>query len=162
MPGRTVDSASLFFFHETVPGSRNSEWPTLAFCVHSPFPCDGPKKMNPNSLVGVKRRMVLPSTLVAEFEEIARPNTIRSPYGIETCGILAGRVVSFFFFFIKHRHRNTGWGLSCFLYPSPTSVNDLQVKFARFFFKNQRYGTVVPAGPCSFCFLNTKKSSRTV
>lgn len=38
--------------------------------------------------------MVLPSTLVAEFEKIAKPNTDKPPYGIETCGILAGKLVS--------------------------------------------------------------------
>lgn len=38
--------------------------------------------------------MVLPSNLVAEFEKIAQPNTDMPPYGIETCGILAGRLVS--------------------------------------------------------------------
>lgn len=41
-----------------------------------------------------ERKVVLPSTLVAEFEKIARPNTDLPPYGIETCGILAGRLVS--------------------------------------------------------------------
>lgn len=45
------------------------------------------------SVFGVKRRVVLPSTLVAEFERIAKPNTDEGPYGIETCGILAGRLV---------------------------------------------------------------------
>ncbi|CAN0536705.1 unnamed protein product, partial [Scytosiphon promiscuus] len=42
----------------------------------------------------MKRKLVLPSTLVGEFEKIARPNTDRPPDGIETCGILAGRLVS--------------------------------------------------------------------
>lgn len=40
----------------------------------------------------MKRKLVLPSTLVGEFEKIARPNTDRAPDGIETCGILAGRL----------------------------------------------------------------------
>ena len=48
----------------------------------------------PRSLLGLKRKMVLPSTLVAEFEKIAKRNTDRPPYGIETCGILAGKLVS--------------------------------------------------------------------
>lgn len=47
------------------------------------------------SVFGVERRVVLPSSLVAEFEKIAKYNTDRPPYGIETCGILAGRLVSF-------------------------------------------------------------------
>jgi len=38
--------------------------------------------------------VVLPSTLVEEFEKIAQPNTDLPPYGIETCGILAGKLVS--------------------------------------------------------------------
>lgn len=37
---------------------------------------------------------MLPSTLVGEFEKIAKPNTDLPPYGIETCGILAGKLVS--------------------------------------------------------------------
>ncbi|CAN0265774.1 unnamed protein product, partial [Laminaria digitata] len=41
---------------------------------------------------GVKRKLVLPSTLVSEFEKVAKPNTDRLPDGIETCGILAGRL----------------------------------------------------------------------
>lgn len=36
---------------------------------------------------------MLPSQLFEVFERIARPNTNREPYGIETCGILAGKVV---------------------------------------------------------------------
>ncbi|CAM9366650.1 unnamed protein product [Discosporangium mesarthrocarpum] len=38
-----------------------------------------------------KRKVVLPSSVVMDFEEIARPNTLLEPDGIETCGILAGR-----------------------------------------------------------------------
>ena len=47
-----------------------------------------------SSSFSVERKVVLPSNLVAEFEKIAQPNTDLPPYGIETCGILAGRLVS--------------------------------------------------------------------
>ncbi|CAM9279802.1 unnamed protein product [Scytosiphon promiscuus] len=47
---------------------------------------------HPSNSFGSERKVVLPSTLVAEFERIAKPNTDRPPYGIETCGILAGRL----------------------------------------------------------------------
>lgn len=47
-----------------------------------------------SSSFGVERKVVLPSNLVAEFEKIAKANTDLPPYGIETCGILAGRLVS--------------------------------------------------------------------
>lgn len=42
----------------------------------------------------IKRKLILPSSLVAHFEQIARPNTLKPPDGIETCGILAGQLVS--------------------------------------------------------------------
>ncbi|RHZ30246.1 hypothetical protein DYB31_014419 [Aphanomyces astaci] len=34
--------------------------------------------------------MAIPSSLVAEFTRLAASNTSRLPYGVETCGILAG------------------------------------------------------------------------
>jgi hypothetical protein len=39
------------------------------------------------------RILVIPSSLIAQFSQIAEPNTLRLPDGIETCGILAGRLV---------------------------------------------------------------------
>ncbi|KAF0682631.1 Aste57867_25268 [Aphanomyces stellatus] len=36
------------------------------------------------------RALSVPSSLVAEFTRIAEPNTLKPPYGVETCGILAG------------------------------------------------------------------------
>ncbi|ETV82773.1 hypothetical protein, variant 1 [Aphanomyces astaci] len=36
------------------------------------------------------RHMAIPSSLVAEFTRLAASNTSRLPYGVETCGILAG------------------------------------------------------------------------
>lgn len=36
------------------------------------------------------RSVVLPSGLVGKFLEIAEPNTIKYPDGVETCGVLAG------------------------------------------------------------------------
>jgi len=38
------------------------------------------------------RQMLLPASLPAAFERIAKPNTNRGEYGIETCGILCGRI----------------------------------------------------------------------
>ncbi|CAM9508558.1 unnamed protein product, partial [Ectocarpus sp. 8 AP-2014] len=53
-----------------------------------------PPSMQPSASrgFGTERKVVLPSTLVAEFEKIAKPNTDKPPYGIETCGILAGKL----------------------------------------------------------------------
>ncbi|CAK4072290.1 unnamed protein product [Aphanomyces euteiches] len=36
------------------------------------------------------RMMSIPSSLVAEFTQLAEPNTLLPPHGVETCGILAG------------------------------------------------------------------------
>eukprot|EP00752_Nemacystus_decipiens_P002448 g2305.t1 len=55
-------------------------------------PKDKPSLHRGLSTFGAERKVVLPSTLVAEFEKIAKPNTDLPPYGIETCGILAGRL----------------------------------------------------------------------
>eukprot|EP00638_Chattonella_subsalsa_P017728 CAMPEP_0117870924 /NCGR_PEP_ID=MMETSP0950-20121206/10157_1 /TAXON_ID=44440 /ORGANISM="Chattonella subsalsa, Strain CCMP2191" /LENGTH=405 /DNA_ID=CAMNT_0005723359 /DNA_START=102 /DNA_END=1320 /DNA_ORIENTATION=+ len=43
-------------------------------------------------LVEGKRPLNLPDSLVAIFSEIAHPNTITPPHGLETCGILAGKI----------------------------------------------------------------------
>ncbi|CAM9784704.1 unnamed protein product [Ectocarpus sp. 6 AP-2014] len=53
-----------------------------------------PPSMQPSASrgFGTERKVVLPSTLVAQFEKIAKPNTDKPPYGIETCGILAGKL----------------------------------------------------------------------
>jgi USP8 dimerisation domain len=39
------------------------------------------------------RKMALPLSLVTQFEALARPNTVKGPHGVETCGILAGKLV---------------------------------------------------------------------
>jgi USP8 dimerisation domain len=39
------------------------------------------------------RKLVLPLSLVSQFEALARPNTVKGPHGVETCGILAGKLV---------------------------------------------------------------------
>jgi STAM-binding protein len=38
------------------------------------------------------RKLVLPLSLVSQFEVLARPNTVKGPHGVETCGILAGKL----------------------------------------------------------------------
>lgn len=68
--------------HKKTPRSETSyKTPALFVCLSS-------------SSFGVERKVVLPSNLVGEFEKIAKANTDLPPYGIETCGILAGRLVS--------------------------------------------------------------------
>ncbi|RHY99985.1 hypothetical protein DYB35_013767, partial [Aphanomyces astaci] len=42
------------------------------------------------SVEAAMRHMAIPSSLVAEFTRLAASNTSRLPYGVETCGILAG------------------------------------------------------------------------
>lgn len=39
------------------------------------------------------RALEIPTSLIAKFTAIAEPNTRQEPYGIETCGILAGELV---------------------------------------------------------------------
>ncbi|ETI49532.1 hypothetical protein, variant 16 [Phytophthora nicotianae CJ01A1] len=43
---------------------------------------------------GKIRTLEIPSGIIAQFTLLASPNTNRPPYGIETCGILAGILVS--------------------------------------------------------------------
>lgn len=47
---------------------------------------------DPAVLEGGPRQVVVPRGLLSQFLEIAKPNTERAPYGIETCGVLAGSV----------------------------------------------------------------------
>ncbi|KAI9917157.1 hypothetical protein PsorP6_012337 [Peronosclerospora sorghi] len=79
------------------PSVKKASWMTNDACQHSHTQFSAPPLSRQKSLEAIAnfssgkiRTLEIPAGIITQFIMLATPNTNRPPYGIETCGILAG------------------------------------------------------------------------